>query len=160
MAEAFAYGVHFLWTCPAIKALVRNPSAFTTLFTPGKSKDNVSTSVAPYTESRLAHLVRNKCIEQLLYKNITDERLLLFERKPGPGPSHTAHQTFNNETRCVPPHSSCFRRHASERNSEGLAISSNHRLLLILFHGTEFWVSLYSAEWFCAANLTVACSTC
>ena len=47
---------------PAIKALVRNLSAFTTLFAPGKSWDNVRTTTAPYTESRLAHLVRNKCV--------------------------------------------------------------------------------------------------
>jgi hypothetical protein len=42
--------------------LVRNPSAFTTLFAPDKSWDNVRTSVAPYTKSRLAHLLRNKCV--------------------------------------------------------------------------------------------------
>jgi hypothetical protein len=42
--------------------LVRNPSAFTTLFALDKSWDNVRTSAAPYTESRLAHLVRNKCV--------------------------------------------------------------------------------------------------
>jgi hypothetical protein len=47
---------------PQIKALVRNLSAFTTLFAPGKSWDNVRSTVAPYTESRLAHLVRNKCV--------------------------------------------------------------------------------------------------
>jgi hypothetical protein len=43
-----------------IKALVRNISAFTTLFAPGKSWDNVCSTAAPYTESRLARLVRNK----------------------------------------------------------------------------------------------------
>jgi hypothetical protein len=43
----------------------------------------------------------------------------------------------------------CFLpRHASERNSERLAISSNLRLLLILFQGTEFRVGFSSAEWF------------
>jgi hypothetical protein len=42
--------------------LVRNLSAFTTLFAPGKSWDNVCSTAAPYTESRLAHLVRNKCV--------------------------------------------------------------------------------------------------
>jgi len=47
---------------PQIKALVRNLSAITTLFAPGKSWDNVRSTVAPYTESRLAHLVRNKCV--------------------------------------------------------------------------------------------------
>ncbi len=45
---------------PQIKALVRNLSAFTTLFAPGKSWDNVRSTAAPYTESRLARLVRNK----------------------------------------------------------------------------------------------------
>jgi hypothetical protein len=54
------HGVHLLWTSPALKALVRNLSAFTTLFAPGKSWDNVSSTAAPYTESRLARLVRNK----------------------------------------------------------------------------------------------------
>ncbi len=47
---------------PQIKALVCSPSAFTTLFAPGKSWDYVRTTTAPYTESRLAHLVRNKCV--------------------------------------------------------------------------------------------------
>ncbi len=47
---------------PRNKALVRNLSAFTTLFAPGKSWDNVRTTTAPYTESRLRHLVRNKCV--------------------------------------------------------------------------------------------------
>ncbi|MFN9983249.1 MAG: hypothetical protein ACK53Y_25200, partial [bacterium] len=42
--------------------MVRNLSAFTTLFAPGKSWDNVRSTAAPYTESRLAHLVRNKCV--------------------------------------------------------------------------------------------------
>jgi hypothetical protein len=40
--------------------LDRNLSAFTTLFAPGKSWDNVRSTAAPYTESRLARLVRNK----------------------------------------------------------------------------------------------------
>jgi hypothetical protein len=47
---------------PQIKALVRNLSAFTTLFAPSKSWDNVRSTAAPYTESRLAHLVQNKCV--------------------------------------------------------------------------------------------------
>ncbi len=34
--------------------------AFSTLFAPGKSWDNVRSTAAPYTESRLARLVRNK----------------------------------------------------------------------------------------------------
>jgi hypothetical protein len=42
--------------------LVCNLNAFTTLFAPGKSWDNVRTTTAPCTESRLAHLVRNKCV--------------------------------------------------------------------------------------------------
>jgi hypothetical protein len=42
--------------------MVRNLSAFTTLFAPGKSWDNVRSTAAPYTESRLTHLVRNKCV--------------------------------------------------------------------------------------------------
>ncbi len=45
---------------PQIKALVRNLSAFTTLFAPGKSWDNVRSTAAPYTEFRLARLVQNK----------------------------------------------------------------------------------------------------
>ncbi len=44
------------------KALVRNLSAFTTLFAPDKSWDNMRSSAAPCTESRLTHLVRNKCV--------------------------------------------------------------------------------------------------
>jgi hypothetical protein len=47
---------------PQIKALVCNLSAFTTLFAAGKSWDNVRSTTLPYTESRLAHLVRNKCV--------------------------------------------------------------------------------------------------
>jgi hypothetical protein len=47
---------------PQIKALDRNLSAFTTIFAPGKSWDNVRTTTAPYAESRLAYLVQNKCI--------------------------------------------------------------------------------------------------
>jgi hypothetical protein len=58
----FDHGVHLLWTSPAIKALVCNLSAFTTLFAPGKSWDNVRTYAAPYTQSRLAQLVLNKCV--------------------------------------------------------------------------------------------------
>jgi hypothetical protein len=43
----------------------------------------------------------------------------------------------------------CFLpRHASERNSERFAISSNLRFLLILFHGTKFRVGFSSAELF------------
>ncbi len=49
-------------SAPQIKALDRNLSAFSTLFAPGKSWDNVRSTTAPYTESRLAHLVRNKCV--------------------------------------------------------------------------------------------------
>ncbi len=47
----------FSESAPQIKALDRNLSAFTTLFAPGKSWDNVRSTTAPYTESRLAHLV-------------------------------------------------------------------------------------------------------
>ena len=70
----FDHGVHLLWISPAIKALVRNLSAFTTLFAPGKSWDNVRSTAAPYTESRLTHLVRNKCVgfpvvEQILWSH-------------------------------------------------------------------------------------------
>jgi hypothetical protein len=50
----------FSESAPQIKALVRNLSAFSTLFAPGKSWDNVRSTAAPYTESRLARLVRNK----------------------------------------------------------------------------------------------------
>ncbi len=52
----------FSESAPQIKALDSNLSAFTTLFAPGKSWDNVRSTTAPYTESRLAHLVRNKCV--------------------------------------------------------------------------------------------------
>jgi hypothetical protein len=51
-----------LLTSPAIKALVRNPSAYTTLFAPGKSWDNIHSSATPYTESRLPRSVRNECV--------------------------------------------------------------------------------------------------
>ncbi len=55
------------------KALVRNLSAFTTLFAPGKSWDNVCSTAAPYTESRLVRLVLNKrvgfpVVEQVVSK--------------------------------------------------------------------------------------------
>jgi hypothetical protein len=40
----------------------RNLSAITTIFAPGKSWDKVRSTAAPYTESRLTHLVRNKCV--------------------------------------------------------------------------------------------------
>jgi hypothetical protein len=43
-----------------IKALVRNLSAFSTLFAPGKSWDNVRSTAAPYTESRLTRSVANE----------------------------------------------------------------------------------------------------
>jgi hypothetical protein len=52
----------FSESAPQIKALDRNLSAFTTLFAPGKSWDIVRSTTAPYTESWLAHLVRNKCV--------------------------------------------------------------------------------------------------
>jgi hypothetical protein len=45
---------------PQIKALVRNLSAFSTLFAPGKSWDNVRSTAAPYTESRLTRSVANE----------------------------------------------------------------------------------------------------
>jgi hypothetical protein len=47
---------------PQIKALVRNLSGFTTLFAPGKSWDNVRSSAAPYTESRLTRSVANESV--------------------------------------------------------------------------------------------------
>ncbi len=77
----------FSESAPQIKALVRNFSAFSTLFAPGKSWDNVRSTTAPYTESRLAHLVRNKCVgfpvvEQLLYSKgcpcVPGQRFYLF----------------------------------------------------------------------------------
>ncbi len=51
----------------------RNPSAFSTLFAPGKSWDNVRSTTAPYTESRLTHSVANDrvgfpVVEQQEYK--------------------------------------------------------------------------------------------
>jgi hypothetical protein len=45
---------------PQIKALVRNPSAFSTLLAPGKSWDNVRSTTAPYTESRLTRSVASE----------------------------------------------------------------------------------------------------
>ncbi len=59
-------------SAPQIKALDRNLSAFSTLSAPGKSWDNVRSTVAPYTESRLGRLVRNKrvgfpVVEQCLF---------------------------------------------------------------------------------------------
>ncbi len=45
---------------PQIKALDRNLSAFSTLFAPGKSWDNVRSTAAPYTESRLTRSVANE----------------------------------------------------------------------------------------------------
>ena len=56
----FDHWVHLLWTSPAIKALVRNPGAFTTLFALTRVQ-NVYSSAVPYTESRLTHSVWNKC---------------------------------------------------------------------------------------------------
>ncbi len=50
----------FSESAPQIKALDPNLSAFSTLFAPGKSWDNVRSATEPYTESRLARLVRNK----------------------------------------------------------------------------------------------------
>jgi hypothetical protein len=40
--------------------LVRNLSAFSTLFAPGKSWDKVRSTTAPYTESRLTRSVANE----------------------------------------------------------------------------------------------------
>jgi hypothetical protein len=40
--------------------LVRTPSAFTTLFAPDKSWDNVRTSAAHYKKSRLTRSVANE----------------------------------------------------------------------------------------------------
>jgi hypothetical protein len=53
----------FIVNQPRNKALVRNTSALTTLHTvyaPGKTWDNVCTSAAPYTESRLTRSVANE----------------------------------------------------------------------------------------------------
>jgi hypothetical protein len=52
----------FSESAPQIKALVRNLSAFSTLFAPGKSWDNVCSTAAPYTESRLTRSVANECV--------------------------------------------------------------------------------------------------
>ncbi len=48
-----------LYDCLAL-ALVRNLSAFTTLFAPGKSWDNVRSTAVLYTESRLTRSVANE----------------------------------------------------------------------------------------------------
>ncbi len=50
----------FSESAPQIKALDRNLSAFSTLFAPGKSWDNVRSTAAPYTESRLTRSVANE----------------------------------------------------------------------------------------------------
>jgi hypothetical protein len=50
----------FSESAPQIKALARNLSAFSTLFAPGKSWDNVRSTTAPYTESRLTRSVANE----------------------------------------------------------------------------------------------------
>jgi hypothetical protein len=50
----------FSESAPQIKALDRNLSAFSTLFAPGKSWDNVRSTAAPYTESRLTSSVANE----------------------------------------------------------------------------------------------------
>ena len=50
----------FSVSAPQIKALDRNLSAFSTLFAPGKSWDNVGSTAAPFTESRLTHSVANE----------------------------------------------------------------------------------------------------
>jgi hypothetical protein len=62
----------FSESAPQIKALVRNPSAFSTLFAPGKSWDNVRSTAAPSTESRLTRSVANErvgfpVVEQCLF---------------------------------------------------------------------------------------------
>ncbi len=69
-------------SAPQIKVLDRNLSAFSTLFAPGKSWDNVRSTTAPYTESRLALLVRNKrvgfpVVEQVLRKEM-EIRIMSF----------------------------------------------------------------------------------
>jgi hypothetical protein len=58
----FAHGGLGVQPLASVWTFGDNLSAFTTLFAPDKSWDNVPTSAAPYTESRLAHLVRNKCV--------------------------------------------------------------------------------------------------
>ncbi len=50
----------FSESAPQIKALDRNLSAFSTLLAPGKSWDNVRSTTAPYTESRLTDSVANE----------------------------------------------------------------------------------------------------
>jgi hypothetical protein len=46
--------------CDNCQNHVRNPSAFSTLFALGKSWDNVRSTTAPYTESRLTRSVANE----------------------------------------------------------------------------------------------------
>ncbi len=50
----------FSESAPQMKALDRNLSAFSTLFAPGKSWDNVRPTAAPYTESRRTRSVANE----------------------------------------------------------------------------------------------------
>jgi hypothetical protein len=61
----------FSESAPQIKALVRNLGAFSTLFAPGKSWDNLRYTATPYTESRLTRSVANErvgfpVVEQLV----------------------------------------------------------------------------------------------
>jgi hypothetical protein len=65
---------------PRIKGLGLQPQCIYNFFAPGKSWDNVR-SAAPHTESRLAHLVRNKCVgflvvEQLLTVQVASKGFL------------------------------------------------------------------------------------
>jgi hypothetical protein len=63
---------------PQIKALVRNLSAFTFLFAPGKSWDNVRSTAAPYTESRLTRSVANERLGFPVVEQSVSFNLLLY----------------------------------------------------------------------------------
>ena len=48
---------------PCNKGLGPQPQCIYNFIPSGKELDNMRTTAAPYTESRLAHLVQNKCVD-------------------------------------------------------------------------------------------------
>ncbi len=72
----------FSESAPQIKALDCNPSAFSTLFAPGKSWDNMRSTTAPYTESRLTRKAvsetTNRQIESVNRERESVATLLFF----------------------------------------------------------------------------------
>ena len=94
----------FSESAPQIKALDRNLSAFSTLFAPGKSWDNVRSTTAPYTESRLTRSVANErvgfpVVEQLLLDKMQSHEVELQQNQEGKGEvsrSRNLGQTVDN----------------------------------------------------------------